>query len=165
MSTERKQFPFRKPNGDVVWVDFARMMEAELGELRLDDGTVAVRARDLEDNAVAPAEQTELRAECISDSLGFPEKNVAEHQRFLKEAGIKGIEFRRDPTCPGFMQVVCDSQAAKLRYAKARGFEDKNSHNGGSAAIGPHEIEQARELVQRKHGSDNNLVVPEESNV
>lgn len=163
MSNENK-FPFRKPDGAIIWVSFMRMMEATNGRLTLDDGTEAVRARDLEDNKIEKAEDLKCRAECVSDALGFPSRDLQKHADFIKREKILGVDFRPDPDVPGFTQVVCTSQAAKFRYAKARGFYDKNSHNGGSAAIGPHEIEQARELVSREHGDKPGLILTGESN-
>lgn len=154
-----KKYPFRKPNGKIIKVDWATMMEAVCDELTLKDGTVAVRARDLENNNVEKDERVELRPHVVSDALGFPTKDTKKWAKHLKDAGIKGVEFRPDPTCPEFTQVVCDSQAAKLRYAKSRGFHDKNSSNGGAAAITAREIEQAREMVSREHGTGKNLVL------
>ena len=102
------------------------MMDAENNTLMLD-GQRAVRARDLEPKFGNKGECLRQRTDCTSDALGFTKAKLPEFQEHLKQTGCKGIEFRDDPDVPGFVQVQCDSQKAKLDYAKTRGLYDRNS--------------------------------------
>ena len=146
-----EKFPFKTDDGDIVWVEFDSMMNMEMGGfLVLPDGRLGRRVRTEEELRPKPREKAvEIRTNCISDSLGFTKKALPEYQQHLEQSGCKGIEFREDPDVPGFMQVVCDSQKAKLAYAKTRGFTDNNSSNGGSATLTAYDLENAKELAIR----------------
>ena len=146
---KQQTYPFRKPCGEVVNVSFQQMMEAEFGVLTLEDGTQVIRARDLEDLHVPKLEHNRERTDSISDSLGFSKLALNDQLEHLKRTGLRGIEFKEDKSVPGFYQVHCSNQEAKLRYAASRGMYDRNSHNGGSATLTEADFEAARELVSR----------------
>ena len=144
--------PFRDDDGNVEFLPFAQAMNEmdSAGFVRLEDGRVARRARDLEEyEPIKKHKEVELRTNYVSDTLGFTKKALPEYQEHLRQSGCKGIEFREDPDVPGFMQVVCDSQAAKLAYAKTRGMSDLNSKNGGSATLTEYDLRNAKELAER----------------
>lgn len=148
------QYPFKTDDGDIVYVDFSSMMEMESGGfLVLPDGRLGRRVRTEEELARKErGKPVEIRTNCVSDSLGFTKKMLPEYQAQLERSGCRGIEFREDPDVPGFMQVVCDSQKAKLDYAKTRGMYDNNSKNGGSATLTEYDLKNARELAIRASG-------------
>jgi len=144
--------PFRDDDGNVEYIPFHQAMNDMdgAGFLTLKDGRLVRRARDLEEHApIKKREVIELRTNYVSDSLGFTKSALPEFQEHLRQSGCKGIEFREDPDVKGFMQVVCDSQAAKLAYAKTRGMDDLNSRNGGSATLTEYDLRNARELACR----------------
>lgn len=144
--------PFRDDDGNVEFLPFAQAMNDmdSAGFVCLEDGRVARRARDLEEyEPIKKNKAVEIRTNCISDSLGFTKAALPEYQEHLRQSGCKGIEFREDPDVKGFMQVVCDSQASKLAYAKTRGMSDLNSKNGGSATLTEYDLKNARELAER----------------
>jgi hypothetical protein len=144
--------PFRDDDGNVEFLPFAQAMNEmdSAGFVRLENGRVARRARDLEEyEPIKKHKEVELRTNYVSDTLGFTKKALPEYQEHLRQSGCKGIEFREDPDVPGFMQVVCDSQSAKLAYAKTRGMSDLNSKNGGSATLTEYDLRNAKELAER----------------
>ena len=144
--------PFRDDDGNIEHVDFNKAMNEmdSAGFLYLEDGRIARRARDLETYApIKKREVVELRTNYVSDSLGFTKAALPEYQQHLERSGCKGVEFREDPDVKGFIQVVCDSQEAKLAYAKTRGLTDLNSRNGGSATLTEYDLKNARELAER----------------
>lgn len=144
--------PFRDDDGNVEYVEFNKAMNDMdgAGFIYLEDGRVARRARDLEEyQPIIKREAVELRTNYVSDSLGFTAKALPEYQEHLRQSGCKGIEFREDPDVKGFIQVVCDSQEAKIAYAKTRGMTDLNSRNGGSATLTAYDLKNARELAER----------------
>lgn len=141
----------REDNGEVVEVDFAYMMEHQDvgGFITLPDGTQAKRIN-------RPTEKPETKADgadrpVVSDALGFCEYQLGDFETDRKMNGIKGIEFRRDPSFPQFFQAV-GSQKAMEAYSKHRGFEDKNPTSG--AALSPQMLEKAKEMVLRTGGAD-----------
>ena len=144
--------PFRDDDGNVEFIPFSQAMEKMdgAGFITLEDGRIVRRARDLETyEEMRRHEAVELRTNYVSDTLGFTKKALPEYQEHLRQSGCKGIEFREDPDVPGFMQVVCDSQASKLAYARTRGMEDLNSKNGGSMTLTEYDLRNARELAER----------------
>lgn len=150
------KFPFKTDEGDIVHVAFDTMMNMDSGGfIVLPDGRLARRVRGEECRVKKPkSERVQDRANYVSDSLGFTKKALPEYQKHLAQSGCKGIEFREDPDVPGFMQVVCDSQKTKMKYAQTRGMSDRNSSNGGSRTLTEYELEAAKELAMR-HGSKN----------
>lgn len=144
--------PFRDDDGNIEHVDFNKAMNEmdSAGFLCLDDGRLCRRARDLETyTPIVKQEVVELRTNYVSDSLGFTKAALPEYQAHLERSGCKGVEFREDPDVKGFIQVVCDSQEAKLAYAKTRGLSDLNSRNGGSATLTEYDFRNAKELAER----------------
>lgn len=147
------KYPFRKENGKVVYLTFAEMMDADAsGFVTLKDGSSARRARDLEPIQRNHSERVQLRTDCVSDSMGFTSASLSDMKKHLKEQRIRGVEFKPDPQVPGFFQVHCSSEKAKMAYAKSRGMSDHNSRNGSGAIIGAADLAAAKELVLREHG-------------
>lgn len=142
------KYPFRDECGNVTWVDFETMMESSAGYLELDDKTYR-RAHDLEEKPEPRNEKLIERASMLSDSMGFTKKILADRVEHLKKSGIRGIEFKEDPHVPGFYQVQCDSERAKLAYAKTLGMSDRNSRNGSGAMLSADQLEGAKELLLR----------------
>jgi hypothetical protein len=144
--------PFRDDDGNVEFLPFSEAMENMdgAGFLTMSDGRLVRRARDLEEyEPIKKRETVELRTNYVSDSLGFTKSALPEYQEHLRQSGCKGIEFREDPDVKGFIQVVCDSQASKLAYAKTRGLQDLNSRNGGSMTLSEYDLKCATELASR----------------
>jgi len=147
-----ESIPFRDDNGKIEYVSFNKAMNDmdSAGFLYLEDGRLVRRARDMESyEPIKKHEVVELRTNYVSDSLGFTKAALPEYQKHLERSGCKGIEFREDPDVKGFIQVVCDSQEAKLAYAKTRGMSDLNSRNGGSATLTAYDLRNAVELASR----------------
>lgn len=147
--------PFRRDNGSIVWLSYARMMSDmdACGFVTLPDGEVARRARDLEPK---PERKLKPVVACqttvVSDSLGFVVDSLEDQKAHLKKTGIKGIEFKEDPDVPNFYQVHCSTESAKLKYAKSRGMRDQNSRNG-AGSLGEVDLRNAKELVSRRFAS------------
>jgi hypothetical protein len=153
--------PFRDDDGNVEQVPFSEAMENMdgAGFLTLSDGRLVRRARDLEEyDPIKKHEVVEMRTNYVSDSLGFTKAALPEYQEHLRQSGCKGIEFREDPDVKGFIQVVCDSQAAKLAYAKTRGLQDLNSKNGGSMTLSAYDLKCATELASRSKETSKVLI-------
>lgn len=145
----QNKYPFRRDNGEVVWVDFETAMQSSGSLLELD-GELLRRAYDLEPRDQQPkSERVQERPGIVSDSLGFTAKALKERVDHLKATGVRGVTFREDPHVKGFYQVVCDSERARNRYAKTLGMADRNSKNGSGAMLSPDQIERAKELLLR----------------
>jgi hypothetical protein len=140
-------YPFRnEATGEVCYLDFEKMMQADCMGVIIEDGEVLRRARDLEPRASKRVDRTKERPEIISDALGFPGHQLKEMEADRKQGKFSNVEFREDPTCPEFFQVKCSSPSAFQKYMKHRGFFDKSSVNGGAVFV---DIDAARRLVSR----------------
>lgn len=145
----QNKYPFRRDNGEVIWVDFETAMQSSGALLELD-GELLRRAYDLEPKQESKkADRVQERPGIVSDSMGFTEKALKDRVEHLKTTGVRGVTFREDPHVKGFYQVVCDSERARNRYAKTLGMTDRNSKNGSSAMLSPELIEGAKELLLR----------------
>ena len=85
----------------------------------------------------------------VSDSLGFPEQCLADRQKQLQGLGCQGIEFKRDPSCPEFIQVHGSSRSALDRYTKLRGLDNRTGSLGGKQFLTEDDFAKARELINR----------------
>jgi hypothetical protein len=138
-------YPFRDDTGDVVWVDFETMMGSSNGYLDMDGKTYR-RAHDLEEKPKPKGERLIERASMLSDSMGFTKKGLKDRVEHLKQSGVRGVEFKEDPHVPGFYQVQCDSERAKLAYARSLGMVDRN---GSGAMLSQEQLDKAKELLLR----------------
>lgn len=143
---------FKADDGEIREVDFLTMMNAKDGFLEID-GKVFRRLPDAIRKKKARKLRNAPRSECVSDALGFSKHCLPRMQRELDEMkrtkGIRGIDFREDPDVPGVMQVVANTQQAKLRYAAERGMSDRNSRNGSGATLTQKDFDDARDLLLR----------------
>lgn len=140
-------YPFRnEATGEVCYLDFEKMMQADCMGVIHEGGKVLKRARDLEYRPQRKSDQRRERKEVISDALGFPGHQLNEMEADRKQNKFSNVEFREDPTCPEFFQVKCSSPSAFQKYMKHRGFFDKGSVNGGAVFV---DIDAARRLVSR----------------
>jgi hypothetical protein len=144
----KRRYPFRDGDGGVVWVDFETMMESSGSYLEMDGKTYR-RAYDLEEKPKPKAEKVIERASMLSDSMGFTKGVLANRLEHLKATGIRGVEFKEDRHVPGFYQVQCDNERAKMAYAASLGMSDRNSRNGSSAMLSQDQLDKAKELLLR----------------
>ena len=137
----------REDNGEIVEVDFEKMMEQDAaGFIKLDDGVSARRVQDL------PRHEKKRRKKGVpeipvSDALGFTAHQLAEFEYDRKSNGFSGVEFTPDPMCPEFYQVRFSSLKERDRYIRHRGMVDRNKTKG--AALSKGDFESARELLGR----------------
>lgn len=110
---------------------------------RVIDGEV----REVSD-AILPA-KTGDAAPAVSDALGFPEQCLADRQAQLEQLRCSGIEFRRDPQVPEFIQVHGTSRKALDNYAKMRGLTNRTGRLGGGVKLSQEDLDRAAALVSR----------------
>lgn len=139
-------YTFSTDSGELVEVDFETMMGQQNGFITLPDGTKAKRVNT---PIGKPKRELPQSVPVVSDNLGFCDYQLPQFEEHLKRTGIKGVEFKRDPGFPGFIQVHADSEARKMEYARSRGLDDMNSKNGSGAALSPELLERTIELVSR----------------
>lgn len=122
----------REDTGEVVEVDFATMMAQSAGWITLPDG---VQARRVYDGPHIERKYTPTEAgpekRTVSDALGFPDYQIADFEEHRKREG-HAVEFRRDPSFDGFMQVVGSARDME-RYAESRKMENVGGHGSGAA--------------------------------
>lgn len=136
--------------GTIVEVDFATMMAGRNGFITLPDGVEARRCWNMDaplDPRVRPESKMGPQCRFVSDSLGFPITQLADFEADRKANRITGIEFQRDPTEPGFIQVHAGSRAERDRYARHRGMVDQSKR--GSVFLTQEQLDRAAELVSR----------------
>ena len=142
----------RDDNGEVVEVGFEQMIEQDFsGYITLEDGVDAKRVHVQQSRSEPKSEKIKETAKDVSDSLGFTELQLNDFENHRKQAGCRGVEFKRDPTEPTFFQVHFDSPQAKAKYIKSRGMSDNNSRNGGQTPMPPEQFEKAKEMFLRKY--------------
>jgi hypothetical protein len=141
----------REDDGRIVECDFATMMAGRNGFITLPDGVEARRCwnMDAPKEWKAPATGQKMGPQCrfVSDSLGFPITQLADFEADRKASGIRGIEFKVDPTEPGFIQVHARSRSERDRYARHRGMVDQSKR--GSVFLTQEQLDRAAELVSR----------------
>jgi hypothetical protein len=143
-----RMYTFRKDSGEIVEVDFDTMMtQQQQGMIQLADGSWAKRVQEEMPESQPAAELASHPI--LSDTLGFPDHQFGQMRQHLEQSGVRGIEFVRDKHYGKFIQVKCDSEQAKLAYAKSRQFADRNSTNGSGAMLSPELLEKTKELVSR----------------
>jgi hypothetical protein len=134
----------REDNDELIELDFATVMQKQVdGFVRLDDGVLARRCIHLEQQAERAAKREELNRPLVSDSLGFTSHQLAEMEADRVKHGHVGVEFIEDSSVEGFYQVKCSSPSAWRDYVRHRGLVDRNSSNGGGAALSPELLERA----------------------
>lgn len=146
------RYPFRSESTEsVVWVSFETMMRADCMGIVEIDGKSYRRARDLEGMWAKPAAKgnNAPKKGVVSDAAGFLQSQLPEMEAARKSSGCRGIEFKPDPTVPGFMQVHAASRTAFQRYIRTRGMIDKTSRNGSGAMVSAHDIANATALTRR----------------
>ncbi len=141
----------REDTGEIIEVGFLEAMNAKDGFLEID-GVLARRVNVGDIRSKTEHCETGVKPErrIVSDALGFPEQSLSDMESDRQKHNLTGVEFVRDPGCKEFIQVHFASEAAKKRYMKHRGYSDQNSKNGSAVAVSASQIEQAKELVQRK---------------
>jgi hypothetical protein len=135
----------RTDNGEVVDVDFSTMMTMDAaGYITLTDGVLARRInRPTMSRSVSDGTSVK-QMPIVSDSLGFPAHQLAEMEANRQQYGLKGVEFRPDPTMPHFMQAHFGSRKDYLAYMRHRGMFDKNSRNGSGAMLSSSLLERTQ---------------------
>jgi hypothetical protein len=151
------QYPFREEEtGNLQWLTFEQMMEADcMGVVKVKGKTLR-RARDIERGSAGncvndPPPRAPERVQIVSDAMGFPAHQLSEFESDRQANKIRGIEFERDPDVPSFIRVRCDSREAFNRYAKHRGLIDKSHKNGSSASMTKYDFELARKRVMDQY--------------
>lgn len=143
---------FRVEDSDeLVEVDFSKMMEQDSsGYITLPCGSRARRCVHLElerDGRPVVQRREELTPPILSDSLGFPQQQLAEMERDRRAHGFAGIEFVRDRRVPEFIQVKGRSGPEWERYIRHRGMRNQNSVPD---VMSPEELERARAAINRR---------------
>lgn len=147
---EERTYLFRREdNGQIVEVDFTKMMEQDAAGYIELDGVTARRCVYLElerdgHKDIFPFEHEfdhDTRP-IVSDALGFPECQFDEMEKDRLMEGHVGVEFRRDPAVPQFFQVHCSSRKAWQEYLDHRGMVDQNKTVG--VLLSEEDLERAK---------------------
>lgn len=127
----------REDDGAVVEVDWELMMTQDrAGFITLPDGVAARRVYIQGGQAVALISATEEaerlgRREVLDQmGLGFGQHQLAQMEEDRIKNGFGDIEFVRDADVPEYLNVKCANRGAWERYAKHRGFVDRNRNRG-----------------------------------
>jgi hypothetical protein len=147
-----KKYAFRRErDGNIVWVDWAAMLESQNGYITLADGTEARRCAHLErrESRRGGPQVGGTPPPAVSDGVGFPEQCLEKYQADLDSSRLTGIEFKRDPACPEFYQVHGSSRAALDRYIRHRGLVNRTGSLGGGLKLSQEDMDRAAELVSR----------------
>lgn len=148
---EAKKYPFRSESGNVKWVAFEQMMEADAMGCLTIGNTEYRRARDLESHSgsIKTSVAERRRTEIVSDAAGFIAEQLPDMEAHRKAHQHHGIEFVPDPTVPGFMRVKASGPRAMSRYIASRGMINKSSKNGSAAMVTAADITNAINLTRR----------------
>ena len=152
------QYEFRREDNDeVVLLGFEQMMEQDsMGCVTLPDGSVVRRVRTGEGFRKRDVVKLAHDAHIVSDALGFGEHELHKYEADRNAKKIN-VEFKEDPTAPGFYQVHADDKKEFAKYMRLRGFVDRNSRNGGGAFMCPETLSRAKEIVLREHKDKKSL--------
>ena len=144
-------YKFRRLDDDrIIEVDFAYMMENQInGLLAITENGETVYARRVSDGPQPKKTQKikEHLGPIVSDSLGFPTRQLADFERDRIVHGFHDIEFKPDPISPGVCQAHIGSQSSLKRYLKHRGMMDRNSRNGSAAGITERDLELGKKRI------------------
>ena len=146
----------REDSGETIEVDFETAMSQRDGYIQLPDGVLAKRCVYLEEADAeiirkAPDGPTiPLKAEIVSDALGVTCNQVDEMRADAAKNGYS-VEFTQDPHEPTFYQLRAPSWAERDRYARHRGYNDKNGLLGSGAALSAAQLEQAAARVKAEN--------------
>lgn len=122
----------REDNGEIVEVDFEKMMEQDAaGYIVLEDGVAARRVRDFGPQSVKRCDDNANHKPPVSDNLGVYVHQLGQFEEDRKKHGFTGVEFRPDPLCPVHYQAHFSSFEEHERYMKHRGMFDKGRSKGG----------------------------------
>jgi|GEM_PF-2519987 len=151
-----KMYRFRREdNGEVVEVDFATMMTQDVAGFITIDGVSARRIVAPEEKKPVKMSKAPIGRPIVSDTLGFPTKQLAEFETDRQAHGFRQVEFRPDPVVPEFCQVVCHSRDEYGRYVKHRGFVNANSIGG--VRLTQEELDAAADFVKRQYSRDGTM--------
>jgi len=140
----------REDNGEIVEVDFQKMMTQDVAGFIDFDGVSARRCFHLEEQS----EKTRVRETVatpgpyVSDTLGFTQDQYADFEADRQRHGFSGVEFVRDPDVPQFYQVKVRSRREYERYVKHRGYV--NATSIGGVRFSPGELERVAEKVKQR---------------
>ena len=145
----------REDNGELVTVPWEVMIGQVNGYITLEDGVEARRCAYLEpkEDRQKPHDKDDTRnTPVVSDALGFGQHQLADFERDRVANGFVGVEFRRDPSVPEFIQVHAQDRRQLDRYTKHRGMVNQSGRLGGKVMLSEEELEMARQLVSRRDG-------------
>lgn len=135
----------RDDTGEIFEATFDQMMAATNGLMEVEPGVWAKRVN----RSAVKSAAVRKAAPIVSDSMGFGIGQLSEMEAHRKASGVRGIEFKPDPTVPEFIQVHCTTERAKQRYMESRQFTDMNTSNGSGCVLSPQMLQDAKELVLR----------------
>lgn len=138
-------FYSREDNGQIVEVDFETAMSQQAGFITLPDG-VAARRVHFEEHQQPSGERKKLQSEIISDTLGVTDVKLDEYRQNAEQYGYR-VEWTQDPHEPTYYQARFPSWKERDRYMRFRGLCDKNSRNGGGAALSADCLERAKQRL------------------
>jgi len=141
-------YKFRKDSGEIVEVDYATMMLAKDGFLEID-GEWCRRFHEGGNIRKTLREPSSSTPKTISSACGCPESSVEDWRNHAR-LGNHDVEFVPDPAEPTFYNAVFESEKAREKYIRARGFFDKNPHSG--KAISPMDLEKAKQRILDQYG-------------
>ena len=143
-----KKYKFRcEETDEIVEFPFDIMMRQKYGFLE-HDGMTYRRIHDVP-RMKKSSKYEGVKAEILSDTLGFGQHQFEEFEADRKRHGFTGVEFVRDKEVPEFYQAKIDSVKEWRRYIKHRGLVDRNGRNGGGSPISPDQIEASARLIGR----------------
>lgn len=155
-----KKYKFRREDtGKVVWVDYATMIQHSHGWITLPDGVSARMVHESsrwKKRTSGADERPTGRRAIVSDAMGFGQHQLADFEADRKANGFTDVEFVRDPQVPEFFQVKCGSRETYNRYARHRGYDNKNSMGG--VRLSDAELRRAAEFVKERYGCAGNTM-------
>lgn len=143
------QFAF-EDTGEVIDVDFTTMMTMDAAGYIEVGGRVARRINRPSMRREVEAKGSHVHAPMVSDSLGFVAKALPQWEEYRQQHGFRSVEYREDPSVPGFMQVHFHNRHERDRYIRSLGKYDKNSANGSKALLSQGLLDRTKRLIERE---------------
>lgn len=148
------QFAF-EDTGEVIDVDFTTMMTMDAAGYIEVGGRVARRINRPSMRREVAEHGAHINAPMVSDSLGFIAKALPQWEEYRHQHGFRSVEYREDPTVPGFMQVHFHNRSERERYIRSLGKHDRNGLNGAKAMLSPGLLDRTRRLIERESVSQD----------
>lgn len=155
----------REDTGEIVEVDFEKMMEQDTGgyiTLEIDGQKVAAkRVHDEQRTSSGKAIVLAGPRKIISDlAFGCFDNQVNDYREDAKRHGFTDINFvpEADFAETGFYQVECTSPEQWKRYVKHRNSTEGSGKNGSALFLSQEELDDAKERTIRTYGQPRRVI-------